>query len=153
MAKHFIDHSNAVKAQTFSCAAIIDGKGKSCGRIIIRYTKSHIGYNHEVGVQFYDGANPKPADINFNQTEKGGTYDSPSTLFKMLAEKQFKCFTFNKNPIMSPKAARKYNADNQESISKGLKRDAYSHDSLSRFSEVNQIKLGRKTYSVHWVLS
>jgi hypothetical protein len=123
---HFIDYTSNISKQTFSAAAITDRKGNMVGKIIVRFTDSQIGYNHQVGVLFYN------ADLDFSETLKGGTYNQPDTLFTVLTNANIKCYDWHQNQITA--------------------RGANSADSLSSFNDIRYIKHNRKTYTLNWVL-
>lgn len=89
--KHFIDHINMVSKQTFSCALIFDAKGKQCGKIIVRFTDSQIGYNHQLGMVF--------GDLDFGTTFKGDCYSNPDTLIKALQSIDCKALNFRKEIV------------------------------------------------------
>ncbi len=129
---HFIDYTCNVSKQTFSAAVITDSKGKQVGKIIIRFTDSQIGYNHQVGVIFY------PADLDFSKALKGGTYSQPGTLFHLLDAAGIKQFNFSGQRIVGydDKAAP----------------NTQIYDSMSTFNEITTLKYKRKTYNVLWAI-
>ncbi len=128
--KHFIDFTCNVSKQTFSAAAIVDNKGVQQGRIIIRFTDSQIGYNHQVGVIF------APESLDFGNTSKGNTYSQPGTLFHMLDNAGVKCF----------------NRSGDKITNYGDKEQGQCYDSMSSFNEIVTLKYNRKTYRVLWVM-
>ena len=131
MNRHFIDHSDHISRQTFSAAVILDSKGRLQGRIMIRFTPSQIGYNHEVGVIFH------PAGVDYASTMKGGTYSQPSTLIELLDANGVKSYTWSGDLIF-----------NQSRGEPGQ----VCAESLSQFSDVASLKHGRKSYRVLWAL-
>jgi hypothetical protein len=130
---NFIDYVNHVSKQTFSAAVITDSKGKQVGKIVIRFTGSQIGYNHEVGVVFY------PADINFSSTRKGNTYGQPGSLYYLLRDAGVKMYNFSGNQVID--------YDMQK---KGV--SGQNYDSMSRFDEIVKLKFNRKSYNVLWCM-
>ena len=129
--KHFIDYSQNVSKQTFSAAVIVDSEGKQVGKIIIRFTDSQIGYNHNVGVIFY------PAELNFEKTRKGGTYDQPGTLFKVLHDAGIKVYAHNK---------RVDGYDGHDIA------NAVRYDSLSTFNDITGLSYNDDEYSILWAM-
>ena len=131
MTKHFIDHTDHISRQTFSAAVIVDSNGKQAGKIIIRFTPSQIGYNHQVGVLFH------PADMSFEVALKGSTYSQPQTLADLF----------------SGAGVRMYDWTGREIIAGWKdKEGAVCAQSLSRFDDIASIKHGRKQYSVLWAI-
>jgi len=126
--KHFIDYSHNVSKQTFSAAVIVDSEGRQVGKIIIRFTDSQIGYNHNVGVIFY------PAELSFEKTRKGGTYDQPGTLFKVLHDAGIEVYAHNKRVVR---------CDALNSV---------RYDSLSTFSDITKLSYKGVDYSILWAM-
>ena len=131
--KHFIDHTQNVSKQTFSAGVIVDSKGKMQGKVVIRFTDAQIGYNHQVGVVFY------PAEINFKDASKGGTYAQPDTLFYLLRDAGCKVYRRDGIRVID------YTLKDQ-----GI--DGQMYDSMSRFDEIEMIKYKRKTYRILWAM-
>ncbi len=130
---HFIDYTQNVSKQTFSAAIITDSKGKQVGKIIIRFTDSQIGYNHQVGVIFH------PSDcLGFDKTSKGGTYSQPGTLFHLLDTDGIKQFNFGGQRIVG--------YDDKTAPNTQI------YDSMSTFNEITTLKYKRKTYNVLWAI-
>lgn len=127
---HFIDYTNHLSKQTFSAAAIVDSGGKQVGEIIIRFTQSQIGYNHQVGVIFH------PAELDFSNNKKGGTHEQPGTLFYILREAGVKAFNFGGDLITTY----------------GDKAEGRHYNSMSRFDEIITLKYKRKIYRILWVM-
>ena len=48
-----IDKINTLSKQSVSAAAIIDSHGNLAGKVLVRFTHSYIGWNHEVEIIFY----------------------------------------------------------------------------------------------------
>lgn len=117
--QNFLDHTSHVKKQTFSAAVILDAKGKMRGRIVVRFTPSQIGYNHQVGAIVYG------TDLDFNTTQKGGTYDQPQSLVKLLKAHGMKAIHHNGDELS---------------------------DCHGRFDDCDRIKHGRKVYRVIWAI-
>ena len=131
MSRHFIDHSDHISRQTFSAAVILNSAGTQVGKIIVRFTPSQVGLNHEVGVIFH------PAGIDYASTMKGGTYSQPSTLIELLDANGVKSYAWSGDLIISSHRA---------------KAGEVSAGSLSQFNDVASLKHGRKTYRVLWAL-
>ncbi len=130
--KHFIDYANNVSKQTFSAAVIVDSNGVMAGRIIIRFTDSQIGYNHQAGVLFHI------AGIDFSDTRKGNTYSQPGTLFHILDNAGVKQFNFGGQRIVG--------YDDKDEPNSQI------YDSMSTFNEITTLKFKRKTYRILWAM-
>jgi len=130
--KHFTEYMRDVSKQTFSAASIVDSRGKQAGSIIIRFTDSYIGYNHNVCVLMYgvDG-------LDYGTTAKGGMYSQPQTMVRHFEAHGVKCFNFYGERIFG-----NYQKNRKVLVA----------DSLSRFSDVHSIKNGNKKYALHWVM-
>lgn len=126
--KHFIDNFSKVSNQTFDCGIILDSKGNSKGKIIVRYTKGLIGYNSETGIVF--------SGLNFSVTKKAKGYDHVIGLFKLLDSISAKCLDWGKRELVS-----KYPIPED-------KRDIRSFD---RVTDIRYIKHNRKTYRIEWI--
>ena len=126
MTTHFIDRLDHVSRQTFSAAVILDADGNQCGRIIVRFTDSQIGYNHEVGISFYHSQLPS-SESNFSMSRKGSCYSNPATMVDMLQELGFTCWTHNK-----PVTGR--------------------GDYLSRFKDIESMKAGNRKFRILWAI-
>ena len=126
---NLFDKLNMLNKQSFSAAAIVDAQGNSAGRVIIRFTDSQIGWNHEVGVIFSD------AGLNLAHTSKGNTYSTPGTLYFMLREAGVKSYTWNGKQIGD--------YDNKT---------GQNYDSLGRFDDIAKLKIGRKHYNLLWII-
>ena len=133
MKQTILDKTNHVSKQTFSAAVITDSKGKQVGKIIIRFTDSQIGYNHEVGVLFH------PAELSFRESHKGNTYAQPDTLYFLLSRAGIKCYNWSGQRVID-----------YTLIEKGVKGQNYN--SMSRFDEIVKLKHGRKEYNVLWAM-
>jgi len=127
--KHFFNRANGMSKHAISTAAIIDSDGNLAGKIVIRFTDSQVGWNHEAGVLFY------PADIDFSDSRKGSTYSQPDTLYYVFREAGIKCFDWQ---------GRRF-GDYSD-------RHDVMIDSQSRFNDIATIKHGRKKYRLLWII-
>ena len=129
--KHFFDKLNSMTKQSFSAAAIVDAKGNHVGRVLIRFTDSYIGWNHEAGVIFH----AENVALNMNSTRKGNTYSTPGTLYYLFRDAGVKCYDRRDQQIGD--------YDNKTAV---------NYDSLSRFDDIASVKISRKIYKLLWIL-
>ena len=127
--KYLIDKIDSLSKQSVSAAAITDSSGNLAGKVLVRFTQSYIGWNHEV-VAFLFGKEGMRA----NNSKKGGTYENPTTLYKLINEAGLKCFDYNK---------RKFGHYDKGTVNIA---------SMSQFSDIRYIKDGNKLYTLHWVI-
>lgn len=125
--KYLIDKIDSLSRQSVSAAVIVDSKGNQAGKVLIRFTDSYIGWNHEVSAVIYG------SDLNMRTSSKGGTYDKPGTLYKMFKDAGFKCFTHNDNRI----------GDYSD-------KHPVCYDSLSVFNDIHYVKNGNTKYRIMW---
>ena len=127
---NFQDHLNTVKKQTFDMAIITDSKGKSSGKIVVRYTDSQIGYNNQTGIVLYR------YDLDYGTTRKGSTYDQDSVFH-----------------LLRGIGAKVYNHSGVEFCTYGDKKreGKINADSISRCTEFVSFKIGRAKFTIHWV--
>jgi len=127
---YFQDHLNTVKKQTFDMAIITDSKGKSAGKIVVRYTDAQIGYNNETGIVLYG------YDLSYSNTRKGSTYDQDSVFH-----------------LLRGIGAKVYNHSGIEFCTyRDKKREGLINaDSISRCTEFVAFKIGNSKFNIHWV--
>ena len=124
MANNIFDRINKVSKQTISAAVITDSKGRACGRVLVRFTDSQVGYNHEVAVIFHEGE----TSIDAGTSSKGSCYSNPSTLVKKLQAENLKPLQHSGKPIEG------------------------CGDYLSQFTDVCGFKMGRKRFDILWAI-
>lgn len=118
---NFSDKINTVQNQCTDKAIITDSKGKAVGKIIVRYTDSHIGYNNETGILFDEFG------LDFGTTQKGSTYDKKEVA-KILLHAGLQPLTWGKEKITKRSAS-----------------------SLNNCTEVCFIKKGNRLFNILWV--
>lgn len=145
---NFIDKFHKLSRQCVSAAVILDSKGVTRGRIVIRFTNGQIGFNHQLTVLFL------AAGLNYSTSSKGGSYDQPGTLFKHLNNTGRVMYDNNSVKLYSDTGKVKmYNYDKKQIVGYGSKiKDSRMYDSLSRFDEICYLKVGRKTYRIAWAV-
>lgn len=135
MSKHFIDKINSLSRQSISAAAIVDSDGDMAGKVLIRFTDSQYGWNHEVGVTMWRQADNGRQSLDFGRSSKGGTYNRPGTLYFMLREAGFRCFMHGGKEI----------GDYEN-------KTGCNYDSLSSFSDIAFIKQGNRKFRLLWIV-
>jgi hypothetical protein len=130
--KYLIDKISSMTKQSVSAAAIVDSNGNMAGKVLVRFTDSQIGWNHEVSAVIYDSEGM--VALNMRNSRKGGTYDKPLSLYALFDDAGFVPFTHNDRSIGS--------YDNKRDV---------NVDSLSTFSDIAYVKKGNKRYSLMWV--
>jgi len=128
--KHFIDHYQIVKKQTFDTAIITNSKGKIAGKIIVRYTDSQIGYNNETGILLY------AADLDFGNTLKGDTHNKEN-VFRLLRSVGAKVYDHSGSQFGT------YSDKNRSELRMA--------DSVSQCRDFVSFKIGNSKYKIHWI--
>ena len=135
MAKHFLDKVSSMSRQTIEAGIITGTDGVPVGRIIIRYTDSKIGWNHEASIWFNDLYNDKAPCTNFMHTVKGDTYDVGNTTFWLLCDK-----------LEATLVHRDWSKNKDE----GYK--SYDPNRIAAFKSIDYFKIGGKTYRIDWAI-
>ena len=125
-----IDKINTLSKQSVSAAAIIDSNGNLAGKVLVRFTHSYIGWNHEVVAFLFNHDN-----MRANDSLKGGTYDTPATLYKIFHAAGLECLDWHKRTIGGYSNKQEINVD-----------------SLSGFNDIRYIKQGNKLFTLNWVI-
>ena len=127
--KYLIDKIVSMSKQSVSAAAIVNSKGEQCGKILVRFTNSTYGWNHEVSAILYEHET-----LNMKQITKGESESTPRALYALLKNNNIRCFTHNKE------------------IGDYSNKLPCCYDSLSSFSDIARIKYRRKSYQLMWVV-
>ena len=131
MSKHFIDRVNSMSRHAFDQAIITNSKGEPCGKIIVRYTDSQIGWNNETSIIL----NGYPLD--FGVTKRGSTYDHGS-VFHLLRGVGAKVYGWNGTRYIGYE-------------DKKPKTPYHMSDSTSNCRDFTSFKIGNKKFNILWV--
>lgn len=130
MKKYLLDKINSMSRQSVSTAVIVDSKGDMAGKILVRFTDSQIGWNHEISATLWGFMDENGNNLlSMNKSKKGNCYSNPFTLFKLFNDAGLKCYDYSENPISARRA-----------------------DSLSAFSSIAMIKHGNRKFRIYWAI-
>ena len=130
---NFIDKYSKLSRQCFDTAVITNSKGDRVGKIIVRYTDSHIGYNNETGIMFHGAG----VTLDFSNTVKGNSYDK-SSVYEMLAGAGCRVYGYGGLEFTDDRG--KMNNDNTQRV-----------ESISRCDEFTSFKKGNAVFRILWV--